>query len=432
MKAPQRSIISAAIALALAAGSAHAALERMGPVSNAPSIGGFPAWLQDTTGITLEFCDPKNASEVAGGWCLLLPGDPPSIPEVFPTSFFDEHFYFAGDALLDDPTPPGGGLSARLVTAMESAFAIGPPIPGDQVIFGRLRLRINSLPWDGDYRLITPYSDTNYQNLTAGDRLFETADIGIGCGNTFECALDSYIGPFLLPSATPGGAEVPPIPDLVAGVDPFHDAIATKTAYPGTGKKYIADPARLGPVTGSPLPPFTAYNVGGGSTTKNHNVFRIEVRPPNSASLDVPPFYVIETTNFSLMGRLMDGPIPGKVEVKRANYTADATGQITGLDVFATGSATTRSRLPAQPQPAQVMPILSYVEAACGGALGANGVINPPPYTAPVGVEHPMVSTTTDFWGQTQPTVVPPTSASRTRPRAMRRTRSSPPTTSNK
>ena len=54
----------AALALALATSSfcAHAVLERAGPVNIAPSVGGFPAWYQDTTGIALEFCDPKNAS----------------------------------------------------------------------------------------------------------------------------------------------------------------------------------------------------------------------------------------------------------------------------------------------------------------------------------------------------------------------------------
>ncbi|MFL5277647.1 MAG: hypothetical protein ACJ79T_14310, partial [Myxococcales bacterium] len=50
---------------------AHAALQRVGPVSNAPSIGGFPTWYQDKTGLALEFCDMLNQSELTGGWCLL-------------------------------------------------------------------------------------------------------------------------------------------------------------------------------------------------------------------------------------------------------------------------------------------------------------------------------------------------------------------------
>src|SRR5256885_1369287 len=85
---------------------AHAALTRMGPVSNAPSIGGFPTWYQDSTGLTLEFCDPLTQSEVDGGWCLILPGDVKSVPESFPTSFFGEHFYFAADS---NANPVQGG-----------------------------------------------------------------------------------------------------------------------------------------------------------------------------------------------------------------------------------------------------------------------------------------------------------------------------------
>ncbi|MFL5246648.1 MAG: hypothetical protein ACJ79V_02395, partial [Myxococcales bacterium] len=69
---------------------AHAALERVGPNNPAPSVGGYPAWYQDTSGLSLEFCDPSNASEVSGGWCLLLPADVPNPPESFPGTFFDE------------------------------------------------------------------------------------------------------------------------------------------------------------------------------------------------------------------------------------------------------------------------------------------------------------------------------------------------------
>ena len=100
MFAPSRNRIvvrALGLALALAASSfsAHAVLERAGPVSIAPSVGGFPAWYQDTTGLALEFCAPQNASELSGGWCLLLPDNVAVAPEAFPESFFIEHFYDA-------------------------------------------------------------------------------------------------------------------------------------------------------------------------------------------------------------------------------------------------------------------------------------------------------------------------------------------------
>ena len=59
-----------AVALPL---SAHAALERVGPVNPAT---GYPDWYQDRTGLMLDFCGPaSDLAEYAGGWCLLLPGD---------------------------------------------------------------------------------------------------------------------------------------------------------------------------------------------------------------------------------------------------------------------------------------------------------------------------------------------------------------------
>ena len=85
--------------LALFAGEAAAGLHRVGPINPTPSVGNFPAWYQDNTGITLEFCDPKNAAEVAGGWCLLLPGRRDRIPPPRcspPTSSTSTSTYSAG------------------------------------------------------------------------------------------------------------------------------------------------------------------------------------------------------------------------------------------------------------------------------------------------------------------------------------------------
>src|SRR5205814_5113076 len=93
-------ILSTAVALlSLAVASpAQAALQRVGPVSADPQIGGFPTWYQDQSGLSLEFCDPLNQSEVSGGWCLLLP--PLTTPESFPTNFNIEHFYWDGTSSL--------------------------------------------------------------------------------------------------------------------------------------------------------------------------------------------------------------------------------------------------------------------------------------------------------------------------------------------
>src|SRR3954454_10414409 len=65
---------------------ANAALERVGPRNPAPSVGTYPAWYQDKTGLALEFCAPVNQAEVDGGWCNAVTGDV-FPPEVFRPTF---------------------------------------------------------------------------------------------------------------------------------------------------------------------------------------------------------------------------------------------------------------------------------------------------------------------------------------------------------
>ncbi|GAB3764736.1 hypothetical protein GCM10028796_20390 [Ramlibacter monticola] len=414
---PKRNVIAAAAALAIiAATPAHAALQRMGPIDKSPTVGGFPAWFQDSTGITMDFCDPTNQAELNGGWCVLIPPGP-VVPESFPTNFFNEHFYYRADNGLKDPS---NGFKARLIIALEAAFANNDVIDGDQMTFGRVRVFMPGLPFDGDYRVITPYSDTTYLGKKAGDRIFETTDIGIACVNTFACTLETVIGPYLLPSAVAGGGEVPPMPDLKTappGTDPFYDqavALGATTADPGTGKKYVADPARVGPVTGSPLPPFTAFNIDGTSTLRNHNTFRVEVRVP-TPNHDGMVFYTLDgETNFTVAGRLVTGAIPGEVVDMRGTYEANALGNVTELDAYASALPGVNARVPAQAIVPPVTPILQFYDVPCGGAIGTDPltglpIVNPPPYTAPAGaIAHGMSSSDTDYWGQSQPGGLPP------------------------
>ena len=420
MKTKLHAISAAALLAIAAAAPAHAALERVGPVDRSPSVGGFPAWFQDQSGITLEFCDLSTQAEWDGGWCLLVQPDGPAggLPEVFPNNFFDEHFYYAADNVLLDA---GTGLNAKLILALESAFVNGAPADGDQMVFSRHRIDIRPLPFAGDYRVITPFSDITYFDRQAGERIFETLDIGTACPTTFECALTGTLGPFLLPSATAGGAEVPPMPDLQsapAGTDPFYDQMvalgAGPTASAGTGKKYLSDPSRVGPITGSPLPDFTAYNTDGTSTVRNHNTFRIEVRP-SSPDRNAPVFYTVDgETNFVVTGRLMSGNLAGRVSGGRAIYRADPAGQATDVDVFTTASATVQARVPAQPVQAVVKPVITFHPEPCGGAItvDANGVVtvNPPPYTAPASAPTTLANDagTSDYWGQVAVSGPPP------------------------
>jgi hypothetical protein len=396
-------MLVSASSLALQVPPAHAVLQRVGPPSTAASIGGYPTWYQDATGLALEFCDPKNQSEVEGGWCLLLAGDVHVVPETFPTAFFDEHFYFAAGA----SAPRADGGRALLTLAQEAAFAVGPPIPGDQVVFARIRVVLNPVAVTGTYRFIHPYGEEVIQGV-AGDKIFFTEDVGINCpAGQFDCALNSRLGPFLLPSAIPGGAEMPPLTaqNPTPDTNPAHfGGDFAPTPYPGTGKAYIADPARVGPVTGSPLPVFTDST----GALRNHNIFRIE--GPAGSRLGIDPATGalvdwVETTDFSLMGRVYTGALAGRVDVSRASYASNASER--RLDVFASAFETTQARTPGQARPASILPQLTFFDAPCAGVVDEIGDIRPP-YSAPANAtEYQMFGLNTEYWGQAHPASIP-------------------------
>ncbi|MFZ2269719.1 MAG: cadherin-like domain-containing protein [Azonexus sp.] len=367
MNSFKRKTIALAISAALIGQPAHAVLERTGPTDNA---NGFPRWYQDTSGLSIELCLPLTQAELEGGHCLLLPGDPPVVPEVFPGQFFDEHFWWAAGANM---TPATGG-TAILVLALEAAFSAGVT-PGGQIVFTRVRVKLLPVPVSGTYRFIHPYGEESIE-ATAGERIFFTDDVGIGAPGDFSGAMQGRVGPFLLPSASPGAAEIPPI------------------AGPVPGKLYIADPGRLGPVTGSPLPDFLASD----GLLHNHNVFRIE--GPLGSNLGGPGVDFIETTDFSLMGRIFTGQMPSLVVAERASYERSATEQ--KVDVYATAFSTAASRLPASPRPAGVAPLTSFYDAPCGSNFDAAG--NFIAYTPPSGaLETLMAAQNNSRWGQIRP-----------------------------
>ena len=362
------SLLTTLVLAAAFAAPAGAALERVGPVN--PSNGGYPAWYQDGTGLALEFCNPLNQAELNEGWCLILPADVPSgtAPETFPTDYSGEHFYW-------NATAGARGAGAVLVLSLEAAFNTADPVAGEQVVFGRLRITIPSLPASGDYKVYTPFGDFDFPGLVSGERLFFTTDIGIACGADFSCALNSNIGPFLLPSDSPGGAEVAAVPG------------------PVTGKLYIADPARLGPVTGSSLPPFTSPADG---LQYDHNRFRIEL---NGSTL------IFDEPNFTLAGRVMNGTIPGRVSIDRASYSRTATG--TKLDVFATAFPTIQGRLPAGSLLPAINPDLGFYDAPCATDPNTGAVTGPPTGTGLLYYQM-LQGANHNWWGQNAPAVVPP------------------------
>ena len=120
----------------------------VGPVN--PS-NGFPDWYRDTNGVDLAPCvDPQDA--FCGG-AVEAPDN--TAPITFPDNFPDEFFYT--DASAHGLTS-AGGENVLAEFALEGAFGSGPPKAGDQIVFSRIRYRIDTgLKPDTDYKITHPY-----------------------------------------------------------------------------------------------------------------------------------------------------------------------------------------------------------------------------------------------------------------------------------
>jgi hypothetical protein len=369
--------LSALMVSALGPTPASAVLERVGP--NSPS-NFLPTWYQDTTGLTMDFCTPLTQQELVDGWCLILPADVPGglVPEVFPNAFSGEHFYWAADVVGDwTYTIPNTQTTitskVTFVQAIEAAFlgAIGPGTGG---VFGRVRIRVLDLPITGTYTFYTPWGIKQIDGL-AGDRIFDSEDIGINCAPfVYDCALETSIGPFLVPSSSPGGAELAPVTGP-------------------SGALYLADPARIGPMTGSPV--VGNYTIGGQPV--NPNVFAV-VAPDGQV--------IFKSHDFSSMGRIHTDVIPSRVASERASYARTTAGALR-LDSYATGEPTIAPRLPAQPPSVPTQPDLWLFSAPCAGTIDANGDLQPP-YAAPAN-ETPvqMARNGNIYWTASAPGAVP-------------------------
>ena len=173
---------------------------------------GFPEFYEDFAGLRLKLCLD------ADGQCLTNPPTPalaPSVPDNFP----DEAFWWAADAQM----PTTGDGRARLVLAMEAAFAAGPVIAGDQIAFGRVRVRAQNLVPGELYTVTHPFGvDTLIADV---DGTLNTTE-DLGCVSTpcnFAAPLDSRVTTFLtwdpavLPAPPPGQIGDPGVDHVITG-----------------------------------------------------------------------------------------------------------------------------------------------------------------------------------------------------------------------
>ncbi len=173
--------------------------------------------------------------------------------------FGSEAFYYIASATFN--TSLGGAVA---VFGVEAAFAVGPAIPGDEMVFTRLRFRA-PVPAAGTYTLQHPWGtktfDVTTADVAAGGISF-VADIG--SPRDFLVAGSSYLGRFVRQA-------VPPPP---AG--------------------WVGDGATTATVTGSPT---------------NFNAIRLT--GPVGVNLDGSGNNFVQTDQFTVSGRLFTALTPG-------------------------------------------------------------------------------------------------------------------------
>ncbi|MGG1677744.1 Ig-like domain-containing protein [Neobacillus sp. NRS-1170] len=160
-------------------------LAQLGPIHE---DNGYPVWYEDSHGTRLQLCLDANDP-----LCAIVSGDipDPSKPVSLKAGNFpEEAFYQLASSTINLPN----GGSANGTFALEAAFANGPAIDGEQIVFGRVRFKADGLIANQPYTFTHPYGIDILQADGTGSLKF-TEDIGLNGG--FNEVLKSRIGTFL-------------------------------------------------------------------------------------------------------------------------------------------------------------------------------------------------------------------------------------------
>lgn len=204
-------VAAAAVASAVAIPPAtprQGSLTKAGPLAEH----GFPAWYADSNGVRLEACTTLDDP-----LCSALPDEVPNpgAPVSYPDNFPGEFFYQLAGAELTLT----GGARATVGLDLEGAWAQEEVVEGDQMVFGRVRVRFPA-PTGEKYRITHPYGIDEI--VSADGAVNSTEDIGTTPG-AFGGALNSRIGPFLrwdpavAPAAPAGYTGDPAVDHRVVG-----------------------------------------------------------------------------------------------------------------------------------------------------------------------------------------------------------------------
>jgi hypothetical protein len=288
--------------LLLTAGFAPAAWAALTDLGVPIAPHGFPAFYQDSNGLALEPCLlPPAGNATRADLCILDPVNPTD-PNSVDLGVGSESFWWMADA---QAPPLVGGGKALLVLALEAAFAVEVPKNGDQMTFGRIRIRIDT-PVAGQYTVTHPFGSEVFDVVDVAAGINFTEDIGaINTLNPtlgFTGALGSDLGPFL---TWPGYDQDP--------------TLQVRDATGNVLEQYVGDPNVPHVVTSGP----------------NGNVFRV-VGPGGITT---------ETDLFTVMGKVFDPTV-----VKTAHVFPLPPGQ----NLFAVGPVNRLASIDTVPVPGTV------------------------------------------------------------------------------
>lgn len=139
--------------------------EAVGPID--PRTG-FPLWHQDEQGRRLQLCLDSATL------CLSNVAGAPSVTTAS-INFPGEAFYWTAEAII----ARGGGRDARLTLAKEAAFTGEDAAVGEQIVFDRIRVRIDDLSPGATYTVTHPFGTMTLVADSDGD-IDTTTDIGCG------------------------------------------------------------------------------------------------------------------------------------------------------------------------------------------------------------------------------------------------------------
>lgn len=183
--------------------------EAVGPID---ARTGFPLWHQDEQGRKLQLCLDSATL------CLSTVTGTPSVTTAN-INFPGEAFYWSAEAEIDLP----GGGRARLVLAKEAAFTTEEATVGEQIVFDRIRVRIDEVTPNATYTITHPFGVIT---ATADEDGSVDTTTDIGCGGSpcdFRMSMNGANNVFLrwdpavLPAAPAGYLGDPTVPHRVTG-----------------------------------------------------------------------------------------------------------------------------------------------------------------------------------------------------------------------